>query len=204
MQKPQELVKSLQNPTGIWGYAPIGFTDISIVVELSRHGSIGLYNGEGLSASELLSIVTQISSTLTATQQWGIRIPHEGILTEWDHIDIPQIPNIPIIIIPFSPTPEAQVQLHHHGQLIISEVLTLDDAQKKVEWADLFLVKGNEAGGFVSNKNTFIQIQEFHKAGFSFIIEGGLGIFNTGAALVGGALGVVYEAQLYLLAESPL
>ncbi len=204
MQKPQELVKKLLNPSRIWGYAPKGFKDISIVVELSRNGAIGLFDGEGLSASELLTIVSQISGALTATQQWGIRIPNEGILSEWEHSNIPQIPNIPIIICPFSPSQTAQNQLRHRGQLIISEVLNLDDAQKKVEWADLFLVKGNEAGGFVSNKNTFIQIQEFQKAGYSFIIEGGLGIFNAGAALIGGALGVVYEAQLYLLTESPL
>ncbi|MHA1611736.1 MAG: beta-ketoacyl synthase N-terminal-like domain-containing protein, partial [Promethearchaeota archaeon] len=204
MQKPQDLAKTLQNPTGIWGYAPKGFTDISIAVELSRNGAIGLYDGEGLSASELRTIVKQFFKKLSTTQQWGIRITQEGILTEWEQIDNPKIPILPIIICAFSPSHEAQIQLRNRGKLIIAEVLTLEEAQMKNKWADLFLVKGNEAGGLVSNKNTFIQIQEFHKAGFSFIIEGGLGVFNVGATLIGGALGVVYEAQLYLLAESPL
>jgi malonyl CoA-acyl carrier protein transacylase len=80
----------------------------------------------------------------------------------------------------------------------------LEEAYKKADWSDLFFVKGNEAGGMVGLKNSFILIQEFHKAGLSFVIQGGFGVFNICSAFIGGALGVVLESQLYLLPECPL
>ena len=90
------------------------------------------------------------------------------------------------------------------SNLVLSEVSYLEEAYKNAGWADLFLVKGNEAGGMVGVKNSFILIQEFHKAGLSFVIQGGFGVFNICSALIGGALGVILESQLYLLPECPL
>ncbi|MHA1777372.1 MAG: beta-ketoacyl synthase N-terminal-like domain-containing protein, partial [Promethearchaeota archaeon] len=199
MKKIHEIQKLLGNSVPIWGYNPQGLKNMDILLSISRNSGIGLFNTATFSIQDINEILIQISQKLDETAYWGILIHEDSI--------IPRLifPSSRIIVIcSFSPSSANLSLLQQKTVMIGAEVLTTIEAKEKSGWADFFLVRGNEAGGVVSNINSFIQIQEFHKMGYSFIIEGGFGIFNVGAALVGGAFGVVFESQLYLLKESPL
>ncbi|MCF2139109.1 MAG: SDR family NAD(P)-dependent oxidoreductase [Candidatus Lokiarchaeota archaeon] len=199
MKKPHEILKILNNTLPIWGYNPQGFEDITVLVTLCENNAVGILNTESLSILQTNKIIKRISKQIQPSKIWGIRITNEDFISDLDFST-----NNVIAICSFVPSSKSLEILKKKSLLICAEVLTSQEAKSKAKWADFFLVRGNEAGGFVSNRNSFIQIQEFYKLGYSFIIEGGFGIYNVGAALIGGALGVVYESQLYLLNESPL
>ncbi|MFX1468949.1 MAG: SDR family NAD(P)-dependent oxidoreductase [Promethearchaeota archaeon] len=199
MKKKEEILKLLKNKIPIWGYSPKGIADPTLSIKISKLGGIGLVDFEGLTLIKCQKILNKLYSSLSIDYSWGIRIPNHEILEQLEFNKV-----IPIIVCPFSPDTLNLQKLKENSILLLSEVLYLEEAHDTADWADLFLVKGNEAGGMVGTKNSFILIQEFHKAGFTFVIQGGFGVYNISSALVGGALGVILESQLYLFPECPL
>ncbi|MHA1584409.1 MAG: beta-ketoacyl synthase N-terminal-like domain-containing protein, partial [Promethearchaeota archaeon] len=199
MLKKEEIKKILSNNYPIFGYMPKGFTDPQFAINLSQNGAIGLIDFEGFDADQKLKCLQTMNSKLKSSELWGIRVISKNIFA-----NLPENVHIPLLIVGYHPNKQEIKEMRSFSTIIISEVLYLEEAQENTDWADFFLVKGNEAGGLVGTKNTFIQMQEFEKAGLSYIIQGGFGVFNVASALIGGALGIVFESQLYLLQESPL
>ncbi|MFX1498741.1 MAG: SDR family NAD(P)-dependent oxidoreductase [Promethearchaeota archaeon] len=199
MKKKNTIREILKNEIPIWGYSPLGLINPSLSVQLSQNGGVGLIDFDGLDFDQCRVLLNKLSSSLSSDHLWGVRISTPDILNALEIRDL-----IPIIICAFSPNSNDIRFMKEHSKLLVSEVLYLKEAYETAEWSDLFLVKGNEAGGIVGNKNSFILIQEFQKAGLSFIIQGGFGVYNISPALIGGALGVVLESQLFLLPECPL
>ena len=199
MKGKEEILNIIRNQIPIWGYSPKGIYDPALSIEISKIGGVGLVDFEGLNLNQCQEILRKIYSSLSKNSIWGIRIPTQEFL---DQIEFHEI--VPIIVCSFSPNSQNLSKLQEKSNVLVSEVLYLEEAYDTAHWADLFLVKGNEAGGMVGTKNSFILIQEFQKAGLSFIIQGGFGIYNISSALIGGALGVVLESQLYLFPECPL
>ncbi|MHA2282530.1 MAG: beta-ketoacyl synthase N-terminal-like domain-containing protein, partial [Promethearchaeota archaeon] len=199
MKKKKDILDILQNKIPIWSYSPKGITDPSLSIKISQIGGVGLVDFEGLNVDQCQTVLKRLYSSLSSDHVWGIRVVTKEILNSLEFQDV-----IPIIICGFSPDSYDIAKLRKTSNLLLSEVSYLEEAYKHADWADLFLVKGNEAGGMVGVKNSFILIQEFLKAGLLFVIQGGFGIFNICSALIGGALGVVLESQLYLFPECPL
>jgi len=199
MKKKQKILEILKNKIPIWGYSPKGVANSSLSIKISKIGGVGLVDLEGLNSDRYQKILEMFYSSLSSNQVWGIRIPNQEILNA---IEFRRV--IPIIICAFTPNSQEIKKMQENSNLLLSEVLYLEEAYDRADWSDLFLVKGNEAGGLVSTKNTFILIQEFQKAGLSFVIQGGFGVYNICSALIGGALGVILESQLFLFPECPL
>jgi malonyl CoA-acyl carrier protein transacylase len=199
MKKKKDILDILKNKIPIWGYSPKKITDPSLSVKISQVGGIGLVDFEGLNINQCQTLLKKLYTSLSSDHVWGIRLTNKQLLNSLEFQEI-----VPIIICTFSPNPSEVAKLQKVSNLILSEVSYLEEAYKNANWADIFLVKGNEAGGLVGVKNSFILIQEFNKSGLSFIIQGGFGVFNICSAFIGGALGVVLESQLYLFTECPL
>ncbi|KKN42669.1 hypothetical protein LCGC14_0710920 [marine sediment metagenome] len=199
MIKKQEILKFLKNKIPIWGFSPKGITDPSFSIKISQLGGIGLIDFEDVNSNQCQIFLEKFHSTLSTNDLWGIRISSQELLEKliFHH-------HVPIIICTFSPESQDIKKMQENSKLLVSEVCYLEEAFDKSDWADLFLVKGNEAGGIVGTKSVFILIQEFQKAGFSFVIQGGFGIYNICSAFIGGALGVVLESQLFLFPECPI
>ncbi|MHA2180984.1 MAG: nitronate monooxygenase [Promethearchaeota archaeon] len=199
MKKKNDILDILKNKIPIWGFSPKGITIPSLSTKISQIGGVGLVDLEGLNSKQCLTLLKKCYSSLSSDHVWGIRVVSKEILNSLEFQSM-----IPIIICAFSPDSQDIAKLKKNSNLLLSEVSYLEEAYKNAEWADIFLVKGSEAGGMVGVKNSFILIQEFNKAGLSFVIQGGFGVFNICSALIGGALAVILESQLYLLPECPL
>ncbi|MHA2051492.1 MAG: beta-ketoacyl synthase N-terminal-like domain-containing protein, partial [Promethearchaeota archaeon] len=199
MKTQQEIFTRLFNRIPIWGYSPKGITDPSLSVKVSQAGGIGLIDFEGLDLKQCQTLLDNLYSVFSADHIWGIRIDMQEILNSLEFRN-----EVPIIICAFTPNSENIEKMKKNSNLLLSEVSYLEEAYEKAEWSDFFLVKGNEAGGIVGLKSSFILIQDFHKAGLPFVIQGGFGVFNISSAFIGGAFGIILEAQLYLLPECPL
>lgn len=69
---------------------------------------------------------------------------------------------------------------------------------------DGLILKGNEAGGRVSQRSAFILAQEFSgKLRIPYWIQGGIGMHSAAAVMLSGAAGVVLCEQLWGAAEAP-
>ncbi|MFX1574870.1 MAG: SDR family NAD(P)-dependent oxidoreductase [Promethearchaeota archaeon] len=199
MKKKQKILKVLKNKIPIWGYSPKGIADSSLSIRISQLGGVGLVDLEGLNPNQYQKILETFQYSLSSANMWGIRIHTQKALDIIKFNDI-----VPIIICAFSPNIQEIKKMQDSSKLLLSEVCYLEEAYESAEWSDLFLVKGNEAGGLVGTKNSFILIQEFYKAGIPFVIQGGFGVYNICSAFIGGAIGVVLESQLYLFPECPI
>ena len=199
MKTKKQLEKELRLNEIIWGYSPKGISNPQLAIELSLNGGIGLIDLEGLEESVSKEIIETCSSKIPSDKLWGVRFPDIESLSVLSEVD-----SIPIGIIAFEIEQEDLVKLVSKLKWKVAEVVNLDEAQERTDWVDFFLVKGFESGGKISDQTSFILIQEFNKAGFPFIIQGGFGVYNIVTAIVGGALGVVLEGQLFLLPECPL
>ena len=70
---------------------------------------------------------------------------------------------------------------------------------------DGLILKGNEAGGRVSQRSAYMLAQEFAgKLQIPYWIQGGIGVHSAAAVMLSGAAGVVLCEQLWLAAEAPL
>jgi len=199
MEKHENIQHILKNKVPIWGYSPKGIIDPSLSVQICQAGGVGLVDFDGLNIDQCKILLNKLTSSLSSDHVWGIRIPSQDILHMLEFQDI-----VPIIICAFPPNSKDIAIMQKISKLLLSEVSYLEEAYETADWADFFLVKGNEAGGLVGTKNTFILIQEFQKSGLPFIIQGGFGVYNICSAFIGGAVAIVLESQLYLLPECPL
>ena len=64
------------------------------------------------------------------------------------------------------------------------------------------VAKGSESGGRIGDTETFVLLQQLRHVGVPVWAQGGIGLHTAAAAVVGGAAGVVLDAQLALVRES--
>jgi len=169
MKNKKDILDFLPN-IPIWGYSPKGITDPTLSIKISELGGVGLVDLEGLNSNQCQALLKKCYTSLSSDHVWGIRVTTKEILDSLEFQDA-----VPIIICAFSPNSHTIAKLQKSSKLLLSEVSYLEEAYKDADWADTFLVKGNEAGGIVGVKNSFILVQEFNKAGLSFVIQGDLG-----------------------------
>ncbi|MFD7872608.1 SDR family NAD(P)-dependent oxidoreductase [Streptomyces sp. NPDC059766] len=94
------------------------------------------------------------------------------------------------------------------GHRVLVEVTDLDEARAAVRAGAYGLIaRGSECGGRVGELSTFVLLQQLLAApGMPLPVWacGGIGLRTAAAAMAGGAVGVVLDGQLALLAESSL
>ncbi|HEX3828814.1 MAG TPA: SDR family NAD(P)-dependent oxidoreductase [Sporichthyaceae bacterium] len=93
------------------------------------------------------------------------------------------------------------------GREVVVEVGSAAQACAAVEaGAHALIVRGSESGGLVGEAGTFVLLQEVLGAelGVPVWASGGIGPHTAAAAVAGGAVGVVLDAQLGLVEESEL
>ncbi len=200
MIKKNQLLQQLNLKYPVFGYSPPGNTDMKLSVRLSNLGGIGLVDIRSLSDNEVSNLIAFMNNNVKSDPFWGIRLDNERQIDVIKDNDL----KIPIIILPFEPEEEFVRDLRNHSKFIVAEVTSLNEAEKRQHLADFFLVKGNESVGIVGEKSTFVLIQEFYESGMPYIIQGGFGLFNISGALLGNAMSVVLDSQLYLLDDCPL
>ena len=198
MKNRELLKKELNLKYPLWGYSPKGVTDPCLSLELSKAGAAGLMDLEGLNDEEIRGIIKRFHDELPCETLWGVRVSHE------EQLNILYDFSIPLIIIPFFIDEKTEKKIRKISRFIVSEVFTVEEAEEKSCRSDLFLVKGQEAGGRVGEKSTFILLQEFYKSSYPFVIQGGFGLFNISGAMTCGAISVVSDSQLYLFPDCPL
>lgn len=199
MKNKEKLKEFFKRKYPIWGYSPKGISDPTLSIELSKLNGIGLIDLEGLTKSQSKEMILKCFTELDSSKLWGVRVKDENQFLWLEEFDF-----IPIIIVAFDLKKKVSSSFTTDCELLIAEVSYFEQALEKSDWADMFLVKGFESGGMIGEKSSFILIQQFNESGFPFVIQGGLGVYNIISSLVGGALGVVLEGQLYLLPECPL
>ncbi|MDD5581174.1 MAG: SDR family NAD(P)-dependent oxidoreductase [Methylobacter sp.] len=88
---------------------------------------------------------------------------------------------------------------------IMIEVYDLQSARMAIAaGCDGLIIKGHEAGGWVSRHSSFILLQELcGQLKVPYWIQGGIGLHSAAAAMQAGATGVVLCEQLWLADESP-
>jgi NAD(P)H-dependent flavin oxidoreductase YrpB (nitropropane dioxygenase family) len=191
--------KILGHTKPIYVYNPNGIMDITLLKSVEKTGAISLINLERLTENESQKIVKLCQEQLHSI--WGVRftsIDQLDLILN-DHSNLPQI----LIAGNFNLSKELVGRIKSHNILLYAEVVSLKEAYEK-QWADIFLLKGNEAAGRVGNETSFILAQQFADAGLSFIVQGGIGMFTSAGIFAIGAEGIVLDTQVYLTPESPL
>ena len=197
MKNRAQINNQLKTKYPIWGYNPKGLEDPSLAVELSLKGAVGLLDLENISEEKCMNLLNRCSREINKQGVWGVR------LTDVNHLNfLPNNIKIPIVIVNFEPTQNTIAELKKKCDFLIAEVCYFEEAQLKSSWSDLFLVKGFEAGGKIGEHTSFILIQKFYESGFPFIVQGGFGIYNIIAALIGGATGIVLDG-VYGVVDRP-
>ncbi|WP_051021883.1 type I polyketide synthase [Thioflavicoccus mobilis] len=89
---------------------------------------------------------------------------------------------------------------------VLAQVTTLEEADRALRAGAAGLIaKGAESGGRVGDEAAFILFQRLYKEYEAPIwVQGGVGVHTAAACAVGGAAGVVVDAQLALVRESRL
>jgi len=191
--------KILGHSKPIYIYNPTGIIDITLLKTVEKAGAISLVNLERLTENESKSIIKSCQEQLHSI--WGVRFTsiEQLDLILNDHSNLPHV----LIAGNFNLTKEQVGRIKSHNIVLYSEVVSLKEAYDK-QWADVFLLKGNEAAGRVGDETSFILAQQFADAGLSFIVQGGIGLFTSAGIFAIGAEGVVLDSQVYLTPESPL
>ncbi|MEI6167564.1 MAG: SDR family NAD(P)-dependent oxidoreductase [bacterium] len=184
------------------GIAPRG-----IALAAIQSGEIGIINGEfAPSSSVVRAALTELQGT--PRERCGVRLDLS------DHVLTPDIlkhlPSHVGWVILSSPAPgtlrSVVLPLRERNVRVLVEVVTTEVAQAaESAGADGVIAKGNESGGWVGEETAFVLLQHLRRSvSIPIWVQGGIGTHTVAAAYVGGAAGVVLDAQLALLEESPL
>ncbi|MGC9779110.1 MAG: acyltransferase domain-containing protein [Candidatus Heimdallarchaeota archaeon] len=184
----------------ILAYNPQGISDVTLIKSVVESGGIGLVDLERLQDDTIQELLQNCSQNIN--DSWGIRISSKEqlklVLTQ--HED-----SFPLILVigDFKLTSTDLQKIKAKSIVLLAEVISLEEAYDK-KWAEVFIVKGNEAAGRVGDQTSFILAQQFADAGLPFIVQGGIGLYTTPAVFAVGAKAIVLDTQLFLTPESPL
>ncbi|MBI1905831.1 MAG: SDR family NAD(P)-dependent oxidoreductase [Rhodocyclales bacterium] len=125
---------------------------------------------------------------------FGLRIPEGVRLSDVGLAGLPR--SVKMLL---HASPECFVPVPGFRHLI--EVVSPEEAvAAQALGADGLILKGAESGGRIGKLNSFILLQaSYGRLALPFWVQGGMGPHGAAAAVLAGAQGVVYDAQLALL-----
>ena len=185
----------MHNQELVVGITPFEEPNAALAVALARAGAVGVLN-LGRDAGRARAALADVCRWWEGA--FGVRVPTECSLRP---IDLPEQVDL-VVLGPSSPWPFAS------GRRTLVEVVSLAEAQAAVRAGAYGLIaKGAEAGGRVGTTTTFVLLQQLladPQITIPVWAAGGIGPHTAAAAVVGGAAGVVLDAQLALVAEADL
>ncbi len=186
---------------------PVGLPDPSLAIAASRAGGLGVLDLEYTRDQEV---------ALDAIQKLARYVRNDfGIKVDGDDIEFlaaltSKLPErLKAVVITFSDPQRLKEEvriLHDKGLSVILESICFDQARigGEIE-VDAVIAKGNEAGGRVGNKTTFMLLQQLLRhLSVPIWAQGGIGLHTAAACFAAGAAAVILDIQLALTRESPL
>ncbi len=184
--------------------------DPQIAIAACRAGEMGILDlGFRGNRDATIAAIDRLAASAGRAGRWGVR---------WDTLGSPErgveslselLPRrAPALIIAGLKAPDFQPLKKSADRLarqILVEVYDLPSAQAAAAaGCDGLIIKGHEAGGWVSRQSTFILLQELRgRLDIPYWVQGGIGMHSAAAAMLAGAAGVVLREQLWLADESP-
>jgi len=183
-----------------------------IAIAACRGGAFGVLDlGVQKEPADIKAALADVIDAAGSTKHWGIRWDTLGTesrsLEKLSEILGTRTP-VPLLVLAGVPTDEL-ADVHEAakrlGRDVYIEVQDLDAARAaQAAGYDGLIVKGYEAGGCVSQRSSFMLLQEFHgQLNIPYWIQGGIGLRSAAAAVLAGAAGVVLCDQLWLAEEGP-
>jgi acyl transferase domain-containing protein/NAD(P)H-dependent flavin oxidoreductase YrpB (nitropropane dioxygenase family) len=200
---------------------PAGWISAVPPIAAARAGACGFLDLEYASEEAARAALRTLGQFTTTP--FGVKVgPESGrFLAGW----LTEQPRLTRILLAGGDHPElpALVELiRSHGREALFEAIDLAEARRGRELGvDALVLKGQESGGRVGGDSAFILLQRWvqspkrergvmcalaHASGSdpAVYVQGGIGANTAAACLLAGAAGVVLDAQLLLLRESPL
>jgi malonyl CoA-acyl carrier protein transacylase len=183
-------------------YNPSKLFSLDFFTRAFRAGALPVFDSEFLSNTEILDRVKDLARTDIL---FGLRLvsPDETLLKELKALNAP---NLDCVVIPLGKG-ETPVDLDGFSETkIILEVrdIEMNEAIEAVEPHGL-IIRGNEAGGRVSNYSAFILMQWYlQNSSLPIVIHGGVGRYTAAGMFAAGVSAVVLDSQVWLCKESPL
>lgn len=188
-------------------FTPAAEPHPSLAIAASRAGLIGVFNAEfGLPADDLAAALGRLEGA--ARGAWGLKLRQlagaagevalrfiaEGRL-RWLIVDAEAAAG----------AAERLAAARAGGCQLLLELTAWPAAETALPAHDGLIVKGHEAGGRIGEETTFILLQKaLAGQGRPVFARGGLGANAIAAVRAVGAVGVVLDDQVLLLAESPV
>jgi len=199
---------------------PEGCLDTRIAIAACRAGEIGILDlGCRNDPQATRAAIQGLADSAGSNAQWGIRWDTLGSAERGLEQLAEFIPKrVPILVLAglkpddlvfagMQPKELAALKkkIKRLARKIFVEVWDLASAQAAVaSGCDGLILKGHEAGGWVSRHSSFILLQELRgRVNIPYWVQGGMGAHTAAAAVLAGAAGVVLCEQLWLADESP-
>ena len=189
-------------------FTPAGLGDVSLAIAASRAGAVGIYNAE-LEPDSAAVVACLQRLAHHARGVFGIKLDRlddalcraiesraHGTGLPWLVVDVEAVGDRAGWL----------GELRARGTRVLVEVRSAALPDERIAAAiDGWLVKGNEAGGFVGEDASFILLQKWRRqTTLPTYVRGGLTPHVAAACRAAGIAGGVLEAQLLLLDEVPL
>ena len=191
----------------IWVETPFGEPRARVVVAAARAGALGLLD-LGSDAGRAREALLQV--TLRTDRPFGVRIGDRCPLVA---ADLPAAVDTVVVADPALArrwradlaTADSAADRGADRRLVV-EVRSADEAQAALEvGVDGLVARGAESGGRVGTTGAFVLTQQVRAlTDLPLWTQGGIGRHTAAAAVVGGATGVVVDAQIALLREVSL
>ena len=183
---------------------PPGLPDPSLAIAASRFGALGVLD---LDYCPTPQAMRQALADLSryAAHPFGVRVHYR----QQELLDVlldsrPQGLDTLLLVGTDPQGLQAQIEvMQDRLRQIFVEVLDVKTA-RLVEAMGVagVVVKGNEAGGFVSQETTFVLLQQcLAEVSLPVFAHGGIGLHTAAACYAAGAAGVVLDSQLALAAS---
>ncbi|HEX5944819.1 MAG TPA: beta-ketoacyl synthase N-terminal-like domain-containing protein, partial [Acidimicrobiales bacterium] len=179
----------------IWVETPFDEPAPKLVVAAARAGALGVLDlgADASRAREALAVVTRRTDS-----GFGVRASLRCPLTP---ADLPDAVDTVVVAEP------GMIALWRSGsRRVVAEVRSADEAREALSaGADGLVARGAESGGRVGTTGAFVLLQQIRALTDAPVwVQGGIGRHTAAAAVVGGATGVVVDAQTALLREATL
>jgi acyl transferase domain-containing protein/NAD(P)H-dependent flavin oxidoreductase YrpB (nitropropane dioxygenase family) len=194
--------------------SPAHHCNAHLAIAASRGGETGVLDLGYSPDRELQRSAVQELARQAHSSRWGVR---------WDTLGEPartpaglkellpegRCPLLVLVGVHAASRPDLEEMLKQArtvAGVVLLEVCSLEEAQIAAAMGfDGVIVKGHEAGGYVSDESTYLLLQRLHgRLTIPYWVQGGIGPDTAAAAFLAGAAGVVLAEQLWLTAESPM
>jgi acyl transferase domain-containing protein/NAD(P)H-dependent flavin oxidoreductase YrpB (nitropropane dioxygenase family)/NADP-dependent 3-hydroxy acid dehydrogenase YdfG len=181
----------------IWVQTPFEEPAPRIVIGAARAGALGLLD-LGSNADRARSALDVVGRRTAAP--FGIRVSSHC------RLDLADLPEAVQTIVVADPALVGRWRDGFYGRRVVAEVRSTDEARAALEAdADGLVAKGAESAGRVGTTGAYVLSQQLQAlTDLPVWVHGGIGRHTAAAAIIGGAAGVVIDAQVALLKEAAL